>query len=218
MLLTDTQIEEVIASGDLVIEGFTEDYLQGASYDLRVGSEALMSGEDRPVDLSREGTFTIKPGQFAIVNTYERIAASPIIAGRIGVKSTYTRKGLVFLAGLQIDPGFDGYLVLGLYNASPRKFVLEYKEPFCSVEFHKLNAPAQKLHDTDSDLRNGHLPRLDKEYLRALETETLTEMSRSVRELTQGIGVMSKVMYVVLIPLVIGLYVAMFAFFMAGAR
>jgi len=30
------------------------------------------------------------------------------------MKSYYVRKGIVLLAGLQIDPGWDGYLVLGV--------------------------------------------------------------------------------------------------------
>jgi deoxycytidine triphosphate deaminase len=53
------------------------------------------------------------------VTTHENLHLPHDIAGHIGVKSYYTRKGIVILSGLQIDPGFEGVLVIGMYNASP---------------------------------------------------------------------------------------------------
>ena len=217
MLLSDVQIRKAIEDGELTIEPFGEECLQGASYDLRIGPEALMSGQEKVSNLEHEGTLTIKPGQFAIINTLEKVKTSEKIAGRIGVRSYFTRKGLVFLTGLQIDPGFDGVLILGLYNASPRNMVLEYAEPFCSVEFHRLQIPAATEYDTDPAQKAGHLPRIDKEYLRSLETETLSDIAEGMRTLTQNLGVMSKMMYYVLIPLIVGLYIALFSFFIAGS-
>ena len=192
MILSDKEIQKARASGDLEIIEFEESCLQGASYDLRIGSEALKSGDEQVTDMKKIGSFTIPPGDFAILTTLERIKCSNIIAGRIGVRSYYTRKGLVFLSGLQIDPGFDGVLVLGVYNAAPRKMTIEYGDPFCSVEFHKLSEPVEILYDTDPDLHAGHLPRADKDYLRNLEAETLTELSNAVRELTKDIGSMQE--------------------------
>ncbi len=214
MILSDKQIQEARESRDLEIIDFKESCLQGASYDLRIGSEILKSGDEHVTDLKKTGSFTIPHGDFAILTTLERIKCSNSIAGRIGVKSYYTRKGLVFLSGLQIDPGFDGVLALGVYNAAPRKMTIEYGDPFCSVEFHRLSVPAEISYDTDSDLHAGHLPRADKEYLRNLETETLTDLSNAVRELTKDVGSMQENMKRYIIPMLVGLYIVIFGLFL----
>jgi len=216
MVLSDLAIKEAIIDGDLSIEPFEESCLRGASYDLRIGAEALMSGDEKVLDLSKEKAFVVKPGEFAIINTLEQVKTSQVIIGRIGVRSYYTRKGLVFLSGLQIDPGFEGTLVLGMYNAAPRKIYLEYGEPFCSVEFHRLHVKAERVYPSDSYQKAGHLPRVDKEYLRALETESLTDMSEALRELTRSVGAMSRLSYYVVIPLIIGLYITLFTLFLVG--
>ena len=120
MLMTDGEIRGAMASGGLRIDNFSEKSLQPASYDMRVGSRlrSSISSDEAEVDLSRKGSAVLKPGVFALVTTHENVVLSDTIAGHIGVKSYYTRKGIVMLTGLQIDPGFEGVLVIGLYNAS----------------------------------------------------------------------------------------------------
>jgi deoxycytidine triphosphate deaminase len=43
MLMTDGNIKAAMASGDLVIEGFSDSCLEAASYDMRAGSRLLIS-------------------------------------------------------------------------------------------------------------------------------------------------------------------------------
>jgi deoxycytidine triphosphate deaminase len=91
------------------------------------------------------------------------------------LESSYPRKGLVMLNGLQIDPGFEGVLV-SLYNASPRGLTLEYLAPVCTLEFHQLARPAQTPFKPGSEQKQGNIPRADKDYLRTFETESLSDM------------------------------------------
>jgi len=63
------------------------------------------------------------------------------------MRTYYTRKGLAVLSGLQIDPGWNGILVLGLANLSPRSVTLDYKDTLCTIEIHRLNRPAEKAYD-----------------------------------------------------------------------
>lgn len=144
MLLTDAQIRRARESGQLVIENFSEGSLQGASYDMRLGEEAISSTSREKVNPAAKGLLTIPAGDFALVATHERLQLTNRMAGHIGLRSHYARKGLVLLSGPQVDPGFRGVLVIGLHNVSPSDVVIPYKEPFCTVEFYELNEDASE--------------------------------------------------------------------------
>lgn len=188
MLMTDGKIKEAMASGELVIGNFSGDFLEPASYDMRVGTRLLISNNETEIDLTKKGCATLAPGVFALLTTYENVKLSNRIAGHIGVKSYYTRKGIVMLTGLQIDPGFEGVLVIGLYNASPRSLTLDYLAPFCTVEFHQLAHPVERPYVSGDEQKAGQIPRADKDYLRTLETQSLSELGQSLRTLTQDVS------------------------------
>jgi deoxycytidine triphosphate deaminase len=215
--MTDGEIKESLAAeGGLRIRNFSESSLQAASYDMRIGYRLLISSDETEIDLSKRTSATLAPGVFALVTTQESVELPDNIAGHIGVKSYYTRKGLVMLTGLQIDPGFQGVLVIGLYNASPRSLTLEYLAPFCTVEFHKLARPAQSPYKPGPEQKEGQIPRADKDYLRTLETQSLSEMSESLRNLTVDVGSLASSMKTMQYTVTIGL--ALVAILVAVAR
>lgn len=203
MIMGDSQIREAMQADELIIENFSEESLQPASYDLRVGDRLLASHSDREIDLSERGSAPIRAGEFALLTTHERIEAPPDIAGQIGIRSYYTRKGLILLAGSQIDPGFSGYLTLGVYNASPRGFTIDHKEPFSTVEFHRLNEPVDTPYESSDQQLSPRIPKEDKDYLRTLETESLSEMSESVRQLSENMNTLTTITYKVVLPLLL---------------
>jgi dCTP deaminase len=216
MLLSDIEIREALKKKELAIDPFSEQSLQPASYDLRVGKRVLLSGEEKEIDLENRGSITLKAGQFGLLTSLERIRMPNIMAAHIGMKSYYIRKGLILLAGLQIDPGWEGYLVLGVYNASPRSLTLEYQSPICTIDIYRLSVPVLHSFETGEEQKMGLIPRIDKDYLRTLETETLSEMSESVRRLSENVGRMSDIMYKIVVPLIVGIYgVILGAFFFA---
>ncbi len=192
MLMTDGEIKAAMESGKLRIANFSEGSLEAASYDMRFGGRLLISSSEAEIDLSQKTSAALKPGEFALVTTYENVHLDRDIAGHIGVKSYYTRKGVLVLSGLQIDPGFEGVLVIGLYNASPRSLTLEYLAPFCTVEFYQLARPVEKPFVPGSEQKEGRIPRVDKDYLRTLETGSLSDMAESIRQLTQNVASLSQ--------------------------
>jgi len=223
MLMTDAEINEAIAKGELEIVEFSLNSLQPASYDMRLGARALATNREEEVNIEKEGSLVIKAGDFALLTTHEKIRLSRTIAGHIGVRSYFTRKGLVLLAGLQIDPGFEGVLVLGVYNASPRNLVLDHLTPFCTVEFHRLSRPAEQVYRSGEEQRLGRIPAADKDYLRTLETQTLSDMSSAVRglsvnvqELTQSMKKLAKVIYLGVLPLLLATLAALLLFRVIG--
>lgn len=207
MIMVDSQIREAIERGTIVLEPFEETSLQPASYDMRLGKKAIVTGVEEQIDLEKRGSLTIKAGDFALLTTLESIELPTNIAGNIGVKSYYTRKGMVVLAGLQIDPGFEGVLVIGVYNASPRSLTIDYASPFCTIELHQLNVSVTKPFVPGEEQKRGEIPRADKDYLRTLEVESLTEMSQALQELTRSVGAVNTMVSKVILPILIGILV-----------
>jgi dCTP deaminase len=203
VLLSDTEIREVMKKKRLILDPFSEQSLQPASYDLRIGKRVLVSGMEQEIDLEKKRSFTLKAGDFALMTTLERITISTDLVGHIGMKSYYVRKGLILLAGLQIDPGWDGFLVIGMYNASPRSITLDYQSPICTIDFYGLTVPASEPFSTGDEQKTGLIPQVDKDYLRTLETQTLSEMSESVRQLSASVNMLATITYKVIIPLLV---------------
>ena len=143
MLLTNSKLAEALNNGDLKIDPRPKE-LKAASIDLTLGEEAFLASEDNIRELSPGKLLVLPAGEMAIVITREKVDLKPHIVGHIGLRSHFARKGLVLLAGPQIDPGFRGKLHLTLCNLSPVEIALSYGQEFCTVEFHKLEAQAEQ--------------------------------------------------------------------------
>jgi dCTP deaminase len=146
-VLSDTQIKKYVKEEKL-IEPFDETLLGPATYDLRVGRRVLRSlkkeGESPLLNLEQERVLQIGTGEFVEIMTMEKVRLSKKLCGRMGIRSYFTRKGLVSFVGPQVDPGFEGSLVISLFNTGPRPIVVKYGEPFCTIEFHELSTPCEK--------------------------------------------------------------------------
>lgn len=212
MLLTNGEIKEAIEKGELAIENFSDECLEPASYDMRLGNKALVSGKDAEINVERTGSITIDAAEFALFSTYENVKLSNVIAGHIGLRSYFARKGLVILAGIQIDPGFEGILVIGVYNASSRRITVDYLDRFCTVEFHRLNKPVEKEHPGIEAQRLGRMPQADKDYLRTMEVESLSELSQSVRRLTENVSTLTRIIYQIILPILVAILGTVVAF------
>lgn len=152
-VISGQTIERLIESKELIIEPLDKGCLQPASIDLRVGNRAMKSPviEERGmvVDLARENTTAVLPGQFASVLTLEKLVLPLSICGRVGLRSFYARKGLISFHGTQVDPGFNGHLVVPLVNMGPEPIILEYSKPFITLELHYLETASSNPYSGD---------------------------------------------------------------------
>jgi len=103
MLMSDEFIQEAMKKGEIIIENFSEECLEGASYDMRIGNEILVSNREQVLDPEKDGAVKLEPGEFALLTTHEKLKLSPMIVGNIGAKTYFTRKGLILLAGCTCD-------------------------------------------------------------------------------------------------------------------
>ena len=216
MLMRDTEIKAALEQGQMRITPFAPDRMQGASYDLSIGGEALVSNSDQKVILAANTSTSLhlNAGDFALAFTKESVKLPLDMAGDIGMKSSLARSGLILLAGMQIDPGFEGHLRLGLYNASPRRVTLDYDDGLCMVEFHRLAGPVEHQLAPNADLIEGRIPKSDRDFLRSLETTSLSDLGKNVRTMSQSVDTLTRQMKwlaTFLVPTISAILVALVA-------
>jgi dCTP deaminase len=166
MILTDHKIQKAIDDGGIFIDPFDPKQLQPATYDMRVGAEAVTSSSKELRKLDEKGFITFQPGDFGFIITMEKIKLSPNYAARFGLRSSLARKGLSATTGPQIDPGYQGRLILGISNLTPNPVTLSHGEDLVSIEFHELPGPAKHPYDG---------PFQGVEHLRPEEISAVTE-------------------------------------------
>lgn len=158
-ILVDAQIRELVASGLLIDRAtFDESCLEACSYDVRIGQKGILGGQGTEIDLSQKGGLEINPGGYAAVISLERVKIPNDIVVRINTKRSFSYEGIALLTGTQIDPGYEGHLLFGFYNASSRRVVLRARRPICSLVFEALGCEVSRPKPPDPDLLHGNFP------------------------------------------------------------
>lgn len=120
-VLSDTEIEERIREGTLVLDPFDAASLNGAGYDLRVGLDVV-----------------IPAGKPQLVATLERVELPDDLAGTLHIRSSLARTGIVASLAL-VDPSFRGQLTICLFNAGTENFRMSKGDRFVQMALHLLS-------------------------------------------------------------------------------
>lgn len=162
MIITDkNKIKEYFQKNDFDLDIFNTNRW---SYDLRLGDEAYLTSEEHPIILSKRDPYlTIKPGEFALLITHERLSLTSEVMAFISIRFTYKRKGLINISGFHVDPNYTGRIIFSVYNAGPNDIVLKYKEPVFMIFFAELENP----------LEGGNKPRSSYDHI---ETSMISEI------------------------------------------
>ncbi len=196
MILSDRDIRAAckMEQGGISIEPFSERLIQPASYDLRVGRQAASSSHKKITDLEKTGFVEIRPGDFVLVTTCEKLTMSARHVGRFGLTSTYARKGIIATVGAQVDPGFCGRLIVGLTNLSTKSIALPYKDTFLTIEFHRLEKEVEVKYAGPYQDRDALSPDdikavMEREYMSQTEMmRTLEALVTTVDSLKESIA------------------------------
>ena len=191
MILTDKQIREARESGEIFIEPFDDGQIQAATYDLRVGPQAATTSAKKSVNVQSDGYVSLAPGDFAVITALEEIGICSQMAARFGLRSKFARKGLIATTGPQIDPGYRGRLIVGLTNLTPKPVTLSFMDDFLSVEFHRLEVPAERPYDGPYQNRTALGPE-ELELITESEGMALSEVLTTLRSLSQNVGELTK--------------------------
>jgi len=145
MILGKGKIMELVERKKL-IDGFSEDSLGGAGYDLRAqkffkpSSETHLGVSERrmPEITEIEGDrITLAPGDYVLIETKEKVNMPADVAARILPRSSVFRLGCD-LATAVVDPGYKGALTMGLSNLSKHDFTIERGARIAQIVFEKV--------------------------------------------------------------------------------
>ena len=181
-MLSDAQIRHLVEDGKLVIRPFEESLIQPASYDLRLGAKVLASplsadilGAIVELDEEKSPSYRVQSGQMVAVISAEWLEFPLDICGRFGIRSEFARRGMNAFGGLQLDPGFKGRLTMTLVNVGPEPINLTLNSPLFSVEFHRLDEPAESGYE---GMYQGQedFPRDQYDFILSARTTSLAEI------------------------------------------
>jgi len=160
MILSDKNIKEALARGDITIDPFDEKYLQPASVDLHLDKHFLVfdtksnyvidpkkSMDDmmKEITIDDDRPFVLHPGEFALGLIYETTGVSSKFVGRLEGKSSVGRMGmLIHVTAGFLDPGNSLKMTLELHNTANMPILLYYKMPIAQMAFEELSSECQK--------------------------------------------------------------------------
>jgi len=169
MILSDADILDRLADGDLVVEplGDVDQQVQPASVDLRLGerflefqrtnipcihpTEADEVGEYVTETTVEEGDeFILHPGDFVLGTTTERVEIPDDLLATVQGRSSLGRLAIVIhaTAGI-VDPGYKGQITLELSNLGTAPVALTPGMRVSQLIFTELKSPANRPYGTE---------------------------------------------------------------------
>ena len=168
MILSDEDILSEIKAGHLKFDPMIDlDQISTSSIDLRLANVFTVPNEPRtgvsltidPEEISPEavfddyakkvavpdgGKFEVKPGDFVLGYTMERVELSNSLAARIEGRSSMARFGVsVHQSAPTVHATFAGQLRLEISNVGPYSVLLEPGMRFCQLVVEKLSSPSR---------------------------------------------------------------------------
>lgn len=185
--LTDAEIEAAIARGELLVRGtYVQTSLEASSYDIRVGKKGILGGIGVEIDLEKE-PMELAPGAYGGVISFESLSLPPNICARIGSKRALSYDGVILLTGALVDPGYEGHLLFGLYNASQRRVMIRHGRKICNIVFERLSDAPSRQAPADPDLRTGNFPDAFVDRMANMEVLPWMQISDRVKQIEQMI-------------------------------
>lgn len=123
--------------------------VETASIDFNIGTNIFDSEKGEKRSLPSEG-FTLRPRRSVVVYTEQRVSLPNNVFGMLSGKGRLIYHG-VFISQGKIDPGFQDYLRVGLYNGSRKPVHLKLGEKICSCTFFQMETHVQDILTEDSD-------------------------------------------------------------------
>jgi deoxycytidine triphosphate deaminase len=185
-VLTDAKVREMVDAGLLISkQTFDAAALESCSYDVRVGSWGVIGGSGQERDLTGDQGLELPPGGYAGLVSWERFRLPLDVFARLGAKRSYSYDGIILLTGSLVDPGYEGHLLFGVYNASQKRYVLRRGAKICSVVFERLPREVERKVSPQPDLAQGRIPDAFINKMANMEVLPWMQISDRVKQIEQ---------------------------------
>lgn len=182
-VLIDTEIQAAVDRNWLISkETFQPSSLEASSYDVRVGAKGVIGGEGVEIDLRKE-TMELGPGAYGGIISFEKLALPENVCARIGSKRALAYEGVILLTGTIVDPGYEGHLLFGVFNASQRRVMVRYNKKLCNIVFERLAKPPERLAPADPNLKIGNFPDAFLDRMANMEVLPWMQISERVKQI-----------------------------------
>lgn len=160
--------------------------LKAASYNIKMGPEAYVTPvsdtDPKSIRKLKPGeAFRIPPGQFAFLLTHEAVRVPPDAIALVALRARELQfKGLINVSGFHIDPGYDGRLVLAVYNAGPSEVHLRAGQSLFEIFFADLDTKTERPYGSGKS--KSPLFHIEPEAISAIagEFETLKGLKNKI--------------------------------------
>ena len=120
----------------ILIQGMDAEQLTGkssnVSYDLRIGKEYRDHRDPGKYNLPDNGPLTLHPGSAVIIQTEESVHLPRTLFALVVPKVGLLQQGLSNTMS-KVDPGYQGHLLVTLFNLGQTTVTLRRGTPFCSL-------------------------------------------------------------------------------------
>lgn len=155
MILSDTDLNNMIREKRLVLKPFSKDMVRENGIDFRLSNE-IVRHKQMPKDFiydpsdekSMANAFTkskktskmiLEPKEQVLLSTYEHLSMPDDMVAFVELRSTWARNGLSMPPTI-IDAGFRGTITLEVINNAPFRMLLRPRYPFAHIIFMKATS------------------------------------------------------------------------------
>lgn len=139
-IMTDGEILQAIAAGEIEISDFDRERLQGCSYDCLLGDNYQVRVKKTYHLCQIRTCLDVDQGDFILAHTQEFVRVSSSITFTVHTTSTARRHGLDVCASAGWgDPGYCNRVTLEL--TADADVVLPRRAIVCQLAFHRLSRP-----------------------------------------------------------------------------
>lgn len=125
--------------------------LSGASDEMQQLMDKVMGDE---VVIDDGQAFFLHPGELALASTYESVSIPDDLVGWLDGRSSLARLGLmVHVTAHRIDPGWQGQIVLEIFNSGKLPLALRPGMDICAINFETLSSAAIKPYNKRADAK-----------------------------------------------------------------
>jgi dCTP deaminase len=125
--------------------------LGGPRQQLQHQLDAIMSQE---IVIDEGESFFLHPGELALASTLEVVTLPADLVGWLDGRSSLARLGLmVHVTAHRIDPGWNGQIVLEIFNSGKLPLALRPGMDICAINFETLSSPVEQPYNQRKDAK-----------------------------------------------------------------